>query len=102
MAICRSNRKSLCTRQPLFALALYYPLAYWQGDPTTLPQWDVNRQKQLVRLIRILFLKRFESSIVAFESSCQTLLIKLLAFLRENLDPKDPVEVKRREMGSTK
>ena len=83
--------------KPLFALALYYPLAYWKGDPTTLDQFDVNRQKQVVRLIRILFLKRFESSIVAFESSCQTLLLKLLSFLRVNIDPKSPVEVARLE-----
>ncbi|MDQ6938888.1 MAG: phospholipase D-like domain-containing protein [Verrucomicrobiota bacterium] len=89
--------KAFAKEKPLFALALYYPLAYWKGDPTTLLQWDINRQKQLVRLIRILFLKRFESSIVAFESSCQTLLIKLLAFLRANIDPRNPVEVKRLE-----
>ncbi|MBA3350861.1 MAG: DEAD/DEAH box helicase family protein [Blastocatellia bacterium] len=89
--------KAFAKEIPLFALALYYPLAYWKGDPTTLEQWDVNRQKQLVRLIRILFLKRFESSIVAFESSCHTLLLKLLAFLRTNIDRQNPVEVKRLE-----
>ena len=89
--------KAFAKETPLFALALYYPLAYWKGDPSTLEQWDVNRQKQLVRLIRILFLKRFESSIVAFEASCQTLLLKLLAFLRANIDLKSPVEIKRLE-----
>lgn len=89
--------KAFAHGRPLFALALYYPLDYWRGDPSGLPQWDVNRQKQLVRLIRILFLKRFESSIVAFESSCQTLLLKLLAFLRKNIDPKSPIEVRRLE-----
>ncbi len=51
----------------------------------------------MVRLIRILFLKRFESSIVAFEASCQTLLLKLLAFLRVNIDPANPTEVRRFE-----
>src|SRR5207247_2014580 len=51
----------------------------------------------LVRLIRVLFLKRFESSIVAFETSCQTLLLKLLAFLRKNIDPRNPAEAKRLE-----
>jgi superfamily II DNA or RNA helicase len=89
--------KAFARDKPLFALALYYPLAYWKGDPTTLDQFDVNRQRQVVRLIRILFLKRFESSIVAFESSCQTLLLKLLAFLRVNIDPKLPTEVRRLE-----
>jgi superfamily II DNA or RNA helicase len=89
--------KAFARDKPLFSLALYYPLAYWKGDPTTLDQFDVNRQKQVVRLIRILFLKRFESSIVAFESSCQTLLLKLLAFLRVNIDSKNPTEVRRLE-----
>jgi len=89
--------KAFAREKPLFALAMYYPLAYWKGDPTTLEQWDVNRQKQLVRLIRILFLKRFESSIVAFEASCQTLLLKLLGFLRKNIDPKNPLELRRLE-----
>ena len=49
----------------LFSFALYYPLAYW--NPAKIPIYDANRQKQLVRLIRILFLKRFESSIFAFD-----------------------------------
>src|SRR4029077_5682234 len=89
--------KAFARDKPLFALALYYPLAYWKGDKATLDQFDVNRQKQVVRLIRILFLKRFESSIVAFEASCQTLLLKLLAFLRVNIDPNNPTEVRRLE-----
>ena len=89
--------KAFAKDKPLFALALYYPLAYWKGDPKQLDVFDENRQKQLVRLIRILFLKRFESSIVAFESSCQTLLLKLLAFLDKNIDKKNAVEVKRFE-----
>lgn len=89
--------KAFAKEKPLLALALYYPLAYWKGDPGELESFDVNRQKQLVRLIRILFLKRFESSIAAFESSCQTMLLKLIAFLRRNLDPANPVEVRRFE-----
>ncbi len=79
--------------EQLFSLAVYYPLAKWTGDPSALVAFDVNRQKQVVRLIRIQFLKRFESSIYAFETSCQTLLLKLLAFLRKNATA--PSEVKR-------
>ncbi len=79
--------------EQLFSLAVYYPLAKWKGDPTTLDKFDENRQRQVVRLIRIQFLKRFESSIFAFESSCQTLLLKLLAFMRKNAT--EPTEVKR-------
>jgi superfamily II DNA or RNA helicase len=70
--------------EQLFSLAIYYPLSKWKGDPKELEAFEVNRQKQVVRLIRIQFLKRFESSIYAFESSCQNLLLKLLAFLRKN------------------
>ncbi|HNW07864.1 MAG: DEAD/DEAH box helicase family protein [Verrucomicrobia bacterium] len=77
----------------LFSLAVYYPLGHWIGDPSALRSFDVNRQKQVVRLIRIQFLKRFESSIYAFETSCQNLLLKLLAFLRKNSTT--PTEVKR-------
>jgi superfamily II DNA or RNA helicase len=90
-------QKAFARDKPLFALALYYPLAYWQGDASGLNKFDVNRQKQVVGLIRILFLKRFESCIVAFESSCQTLLLKLLAFLRVNLDPQNSAELRRFE-----
>ena len=70
--------------EQLFSLAVYYPLSKWIGDPAALDAFDKNRQKQVVRLIRIQFLKRFESSIYAFETSCQNLLLKLLAFLRKN------------------
>jgi superfamily II DNA or RNA helicase len=87
--------KAFAKDKPLFALALYYPLAYPQDPAAELNPFELNRQKQLVRLIRILFLKRFESSIVAFESSCQTLLMKLLAFLNKNIDATKQVEVNR-------
>jgi len=89
--------KAFARDKPLFSLALYYPLAYWKGDPAKIPIYDANRQKQLVRLIRILFLKRFESSIFAFDASCQNLLVKFLAFLRRNIDQTNPTEVKRLE-----
>jgi superfamily II DNA or RNA helicase len=79
--------------EQLFSLAVYYPLAKWKGDPAALAAFDINRQKQVVRLIRIQFLKRFESSIYAFETSCQNLLLKLLAFLRKNST--EPNETKR-------
>lgn len=70
--------------KPLFALAPYYPLAYFKGDPETLAGFEAGRQKGVVRLIRVQFLKRFESSITAFEQSCQNLLLKLLAFVKVN------------------
>ncbi len=70
--------------KPLFSLAMYYPLAYYKGDDTTINPFEENRQKQLVVLIRTQFLKRFESSAKAFELSCEALLLKLLAFMTKN------------------
>jgi superfamily II DNA or RNA helicase len=69
---------------PLFALAPYHPLDYPVGDPQEKLDLEIGRQRGLVRLIRVQFLKRFESSITAFEQSCQNLLLKFLAFLEVN------------------
>ena len=69
-------------QNPLFVLGIYYPLAYpKEGGANVLDAFDVNRQKQVVTLIRTLFLKRFESSARAFEGSCWSLLQKLLAWI---------------------
>ena len=68
-------------KNPLFTLPMYYPLAWYKGDDKTIDPFEQNRQKQVVGLIRTNFLKRFESSVVAFEMSCDRLLKKLLAFL---------------------
>ena len=73
--------------KPLFTLAIYYPL-YWTKGATDATEEDKqkrafeeNRQKQVVGLIRTQFLKRFESSVCAFELSCDRLMKKLLAFI---------------------
>ena len=68
-------------QNPLFTLPMYYPLAWYKGPDTRIDPFEQNRQKQVVGLIRTNFLKRFESSVVAFELSCDRLLRKLLAFL---------------------
>ena len=65
---------------PLFTLPMYYPLHWYRGQEDIDPL-EENRQKQVVGLIRTNFLKRFESSVVAFELSCNRLLKKLLAFI---------------------
>ncbi len=79
--------KAFAKEKPLFSLAMYYPL-YYTKTPVDTTKVDVafrvNRQKQLVCLIRILFLKRFESSAHAFEMSCLDLLMRMLAFLAKN------------------
>lgn len=78
------NRKS-----PLFTLPMYYPLAYAKGPVAD--GIEENRQKQVVGLIRILFLKRFESSARAFEMSCHQLLLKVMAFVAVNCHSKHEV-----------
>jgi len=79
--------KAFSKDKPLFSLAMYYPLFYSKKPADTKDveaAFNINRQKQLVRLIRILFLKRLESSAFAFEMSCQELLLKMLAFATKN------------------
>ncbi|HLG16054.1 MAG TPA: helicase-related protein [Blastocatellia bacterium] len=78
--------KAFSKEKPLFSLALYYPLAYYKGLEDSISEFAFreNRQKQLVRLIRIQFLKRFESSARAFEMSCETLLLKLLVWVTKH------------------
>ena len=66
--------------KPLFSLAIYYSLAYYKGPDESIDPIENNRQYQVVGLIRTNFLKRFESSVWAFERSCDRLLEKLLAF----------------------
>jgi superfamily II DNA or RNA helicase len=68
-------------KNPLFTLPIYYPLAWYKGPDKSIDPFEENRQRQVVGLIRTNFLKRFESSVVAFELSCDRLLQKLLAFL---------------------
>jgi hypothetical protein len=67
---------------PLFTLPMYYPLAWYKGPDTSIDPFEENRQKQVVGLIRTQFLKRFESSVAAFELSCDRLLQKLVAFVQ--------------------
>ncbi len=68
-------------KKKLFSLAIYYPLAYLRNPDADVDKFAANRQKQVVGLIRTQFLKRFESSVKAFELSCERLLLKLLAFV---------------------
>ncbi|MCC6123740.1 MAG: DEAD/DEAH box helicase family protein [Pirellulales bacterium] len=68
-------------KDPLFALSIYYPYAYYKGDQEV-PAFEKGRKKQVVRLIRTSFLKRFESSVESFTMSCWMLMRKLLAWLQ--------------------
>ena len=74
--------KAFTRTSPLFTLPMYYPLAWYKGKDESIDPFEQNRQKQVVGLIRTNFLKRFESSVAAFEMSCDRLMQKLLAFLQ--------------------
>lgn len=72
--------------KPLFSLPMYYPLHWYRGTDHTIDPMQEGRQQQVVSLIRTQFLKRFESSVTAFELSCDRLMRKLLAFIEAHSD----------------
>jgi len=74
--------RAFAKEKPLFTLPMYYPLHWYKGPDKEIDPFEENRQKQVVGLIRTNFLKRFESSVAAFELSCDRLRQKLLAFLK--------------------
>ena len=76
----RKVEQAFSKDKPLFSLAVYYPYTYYKGDEEKIPPLTRGRQRQVVSLIRIGFLKRFESSAEAFRMSCWNLLRKLLAW----------------------
>lgn len=78
--------KAFKKEKPLFSLAIYYPLAYYKGPDIEKQKlaFAENRQKEVVGLIRIMFLKRFESSAKSFEFSCEALMLKLLAWVSKH------------------
>ena len=92
--------KAFTRKNPLFTLPMYYPLAWYKGPDKSIDPFEQNRQKQVVGLIRTNFLKRFESSVAAFELSCDRLLQKLLAFLEVHSET--DAEKKRLERWKTR
>lgn len=73
---------------PILALAVYSPYeeAYYIGDKSKLDEMVIGRQAQIVNLIRQLLLKRFESSIAAFEETCIRIYVRLKKFLTDYQD----------------
>ena len=67
----------------MFSLAVYYPYdpRFYLGELEEVDAFQTARLRMVVSLIRTQFLKRFESSVYAFETSCDRLLKKLLAWL---------------------
>ncbi|MFD2648255.1 helicase-related protein [Devosia albogilva] len=72
-------------KNELFRLALYDPTE-WLIEPSDEDDLVLGRRAQVVRLIRIGFLKRLESSTAAFELSCHRLMVKLLAFWEAHVE----------------
>ena len=68
---------------PILALAVYSPYedTYYVGDRSKLDEMVTGRQAQIVNLIRQLLLKRFESSVAAFEETCIRIYVRLKKFL---------------------
>lgn len=81
-----SINKAFSKKEPLFTLAIYSPTSFLKTGVEEEDIFLVERQKQLVGLIRTLFLKRFESSAEAFRSSCEMLYQKMLAFATKNVE----------------
>lgn len=73
-------------QNPLFVLSMYNPYLRFIGDEDQRDTQAAGSQKQIVSLIRLGFLKRFESSAQAFEMSCRTLMFKLLAWIEIHAD----------------
>ena len=68
--------------KPLFILPMYYPLAYSLDEDIN--PLEENRQRQVVGLIRSVFLKRFESSLAAFTGSTLDMASRLVDWVRAN------------------
>lgn len=68
--------------KPILALAVYSPYedAYYIGDKSKIDQMKAGRQMQVVNLMRQLLLKRFESSVAAFEETCIRIFARLRKF----------------------
>lgn len=70
---------------PILALAVYSPYedVYYVGDKSKIDEMAFGRQQQVVNLIRLLLLKRFESSIEAFKETCIRIYARLRKFITD-------------------
>ena len=92
----RKVEEAFARQNPLFTLPMYYPLHWYCGPDKKIDPLEEGRQKQVVGLIRTNFLKRFESSITAFELSCVRLMSKLLAFVEVHSESEEEKEAARK------
>ncbi len=74
--------RAFSKKNPLLNLAIHSRLSFYIGnDPEILAEKEKKRHRQILGLIRTLFLKRFDSSVKAFEMTCDHLIKKMLVFL---------------------
>ena len=88
-------KKAFNKEKPLLTLPVYSlydkdpnteKFIYFIGDPADDPDFEMKqgRQVQVVALIRVLLLKRLESSIVSFRETCENLVLKLYSFIDQH------------------
>jgi superfamily II DNA or RNA helicase len=81
----------------ILSLAIYSPYedTYYKGDKSKIDDFKQGRQAQIVNLIRILLLKRFESSASAFEETCIRIFVRLRKFVDDYKEYGNAREVER-------
>jgi len=79
------NRTKPLLRLPLYSLydtdSTTGEYIYYIGNPDDVDDMERGRQVQVVALIRVLLLKRLESSVVSFRETCENLILKLFSFI---------------------
>lgn len=78
-------KKSFNKKDPFLDLKIYNPENYKKNEEKK-DAFALGREKQVIALIRVTFLKRMESSYKAFEASCEDLFRKLARFIK-NYEP---------------
>ena len=84
------NKEKPLLKLPVYSLYDKDPdteeFIYFIGDPSDDPEFDMKqgRQVQVVALIRVLLLKRLESSVVSFKETCENLVLKLYSFIDQH------------------
>jgi len=92
------ERKDVSGRKiTILSLAIYSPYedAYYKGDKSKIDDFKQGRQAQIVNLIRILLLKRFESSASAFEETCIRIFVRLRKFVDDYKEYGNKREIER-------
>ncbi len=87
-------KRAFDNKRPLLRLPVYSlydkdengEFEYFIGNPDDDDEFNMKsgRQVQVVALIRVLLLKRLESSVVSFRETCENLILKLYSFIEKH------------------